>query len=383
MELTDNPRNETAGDLVKLVVAVRDSIDVQLCVLPITVDEAQRTLRDVVFKLANVRPGPRIAAAANDFGTTGLVGAYLTAASKSGSNHLTPQEFFGPYEDNLVSVLAASGIRLLNTDLDKLRVAQDVVDDVLALEEDQKAHRQKGPKPYESNLHDMVLWHYAKSRRPAIVESPADAQVWVCTLDHQLIAFDRRKRQGRRTPPICLTPSSLIQLIQFWAPRSPEMDIALVGSMREPLLFLDFDIGTERATIDILGALSRFENIDDFSTATVMKILSNDALRTKLERSDLDQIQTFELVRDAVAEEAAELERQLESERERAKILDARSARELEEKEALAREFEELSARSDSTMADLQKEVARLATEHQVLFDAKAAEVEVLKRQKD
>ena len=185
-------------------------------------------------------------------------------------------------------MLRSKSVELHNTDLSSFRVAQEVVDDLHDEQERQEWYRPRGAKPYNSNLHDMVLWHFTKSRRRAIVESPLDATAWVVTLDYGLIKFDQRKGQGEPGPPICLHPSSLIQLFQFWVPSSTRLDEALVGSVRQPLLFLTFDYQSEQITARILKQLSRFEGAEDLDTDVATEILTNQALRDRLSHTSGD-----------------------------------------------------------------------------------------------
>ena len=81
---------------------------------------------------------------------------------------------------------------------------------------------------------------------------------------------------------MCLEPSSLIQLFQFWVPSSTQLDEALVGSVRQPLLFLKFDTESEQVTLRILKQLSRFEASKDLDPEVVTEILTNTALRDRL-----------------------------------------------------------------------------------------------------
>jgi hypothetical protein len=312
--LHDNPSNEVARDLVKLVERVESSIKVELYVLPITVDETRRVLRRVMEKLSGVVARTNLAAAAGRLNSTGLAASYLAAAASfQGRGTLTAEAFFGPYEANLVAVLRDHGIELYNTDLDALRLDEHVIDDLHDQDEVQKQYAKRGSKGYDANLHDMVLWHFTDRQRPASSESALEVGNWVCTVDYGLIAFDRSKRKRTHKPPICLSPSSLVQLLQFWAPRSDELDTALVGAIREPLLFLDFDSSTEQATIRILQALSRFDGVGDLSTKTIYNVLTDDALRSRLGRSGSGGGEgDIQLVETAVVSETKKLEQELD-----------------------------------------------------------------------
>lgn len=152
--LHDNPSNEVAGDLVQLIERARSTIKIELFVLPITVEETRRVLREVMVRLNGIVPVRNLAAAARELSSTGLVARYLDAAASQAGGRLTPDDFFGPYESNLVPILRERGVELFNVDLDELRVDQGVIDDLHDQTEVQKRVRKRGPKSYDSNLHD-------------------------------------------------------------------------------------------------------------------------------------------------------------------------------------------------------------------------------------
>lgn len=326
LQLHDNPANEAADDLMDLIDRCRSTLGIELYVLPITIDEARRVIRGVTSRLENLQPTRNMAAAARELTSTGLVAKYLEAASHS-PDRLRPDDYFGPYDSGLPVILEDKGIKLYNDNLDSLRVDQGVIDDIHAMNERQ-ANRLRGQKPYETNLHDAVLWRHCFNRRPASSDSPLDLSYWVCTLDYGLIAFDRSKSRQNHRPPVCLTPSALVQLLQFWAPRSEELDRALVGSVRQPLLFLEFDSASEKTTIEILRSLSRYENIGDLPVKTLYGVISDDALRTRLAITpNLSDEEQAEMVESAIIKEAQTLDQQLG---------EARAARLRAEQEAAA-----------------------------------------------
>lgn len=98
LELHDNPSNEVAADLIELIDRAKSTIKVELFVLPITVDETRRVLRDVMSRLSGITPGRNVAAAARQVNSTGLVARFLQAAAEFSRGVLKPDDFFGPYE---------------------------------------------------------------------------------------------------------------------------------------------------------------------------------------------------------------------------------------------------------------------------------------------
>ena len=307
--LHENPGDDVANELLHLVREVKSRVDLRLYVLPSTVEETRGVLRDNIVRLGDFRGQRSLAEAARRTTSLGLASRYLEAASTA-SHALTAEEFFGPYESDLVTVLRSKGVELYNEDLSHLHVAQEVIDDIHDQTEIQEQYRQRGPKSYETNLHDMVLWHFTRSRRSPVMESPLEATAWIATLDYGLINFDRRKQRGASGPPICLEPSSLIQLFQFWIPSSVKLDEALVGSVRQPLLFLTFDRQSEQVTLRILSQLSRFEGSGDLDADVATEILTNTALRNRLAATESDRSNDQQIVQ----EELVDVVRQLGTE---------------------------------------------------------------------
>ena len=296
MGLHDNPGNDEANKLLQLIERVSSRVTLQMYVLPITIDEARTVLRNVMFQLTGFRGQPNLAEAARRTHSLGLAGRYFEAARLS-TSRLSPEDFFGPYESDLLPILRGKSVELYNVNLDQLRVDEQVIDDIHDQTEFQRIHRPRGEKSYEVNLHDMVLWHFAHRERRSSLTSPLEASIWVVTLDYGFLSFDRYKlNSDRKRPPVCLEPASIIQLFQFWIPSSTELDEALVGSIRQPLLFLDFDIESEQMTLRILDQLSRFDGADDLPPDVAVEILTNQALRDRMSKSKADDGKDQEVV---------------------------------------------------------------------------------------
>ena len=235
---------------------------------------------------------------------------YLSAASISSQN-LTAQEFFGPYESDLLTILRIRGVEWFNQDLAHLHIDQDVIDDMHDQEEVQERVRYRGAKPYEANMHDMVLWHFVALERRSVVESLLEVDAWIVTLDYGFIRFDHDKRGGKNSARVCLEPSTLVQMLQFWIPSAVSLDEALVGSLRQPLLFLPFDMESEQVTVRILNQLSRYENVNDLEVEVVAEILTNQALRNRLIEVKPDGDIDAEVVHEEMAHIVQNLHNQL------------------------------------------------------------------------
>jgi hypothetical protein len=303
LDLHDNPSDGSALSLIALAGQAKRYLDIKFFVLPSTIDEAQHVLADQLRAVERIRTTGAMARAALTQALSGIARRYFSAAAAS--NGLSPVEYFKPYVEDLRTILIDKGIAVLEAHSAIYNQRQDVVDDVL-IEHDWEErnipeHRRKS---YETLLHDVVLWHSVCDRRSSYVDSPFEVEYWAVSIDWRLIGFDRKKRElGVNKLPVVLHPNSLVQLVQFWVPRSAEMDASLIDSLSLPLYFQSFDIEDERATIKVLEAISRYENQADISEATITKILANQALRARLRESTSANDVVFELVRDEILAE--------------------------------------------------------------------------------
>ncbi len=303
LDLHDNPSDGSALSLIALAGQAKRYLDIKFYVLPATIDEAQHVLADQLRAVERIRTTGSMARAALTQALSGIARRYFSAAASS--NGLSPGEYFKPYVEDLRTILIDKGIGVLEAHPAVYNQRQDVVDDVL-VEHEWEGHNipEHRRKSYETLLHDVVLWHAVSDRRSSYVDSPFEVEYWAVSIDWRLIGFDRKKREaGANKLPVVLHPNSLVQLIQFWVPRSTEMDASLIDSLSLPLYFQSFDIEDERATIKVLEAISRYENQGDISEATITKILANQALRARLRESSAANDVVFELVRDEILAE--------------------------------------------------------------------------------
>ena len=367
MGLHDNPGNDEANKLLQLIERVSSRVTLQMYVLPITIDEARTVLRNIMFQLTDFRGQPNLAEAARRTHSLGLAGRYFEAARLS-TSRLSPEDFFGPYESDLLPILRGKSVELYNVNLDQLRVDEQVIDDIHDQTEFQRIHRSRGEKSYEVNLHDMVLWHFAHRERRSSLTSPLEASIWIVTLDFGLLSFDRYKlKSDRKQPPICLEPASIIQLFQFWIPSSTELDEALVGSIRQPLLFLDFDIESEQMTLRILDQLSRFDGADDLPPDVAVEILTNQALRDRMSKAKVDDGKDQEVV----GQQLLAMVKQMRDDRDRAnsaawvheereRSVRAGAAEDLTQERALRSGSEEKASILESRVSELERTNERL-----------------------
>lgn len=301
--LHDNPADDAALSLLELAKSAKTSIDINFFITPSTLEETQRTIHACMESAKRVQVSRALQVAASTAPLPSALRKYFSESAKT-SHVITAEEFFGPYARNLKTVLQAKGIQVDNEiDISKYRTDQRIVDDVLNIYEREQSRKVGRPKTYEAIEHDVILWHVVNDQRPKHTESPFDAEVWIVTVDTRLTAFDRRKTPRHMGVPTALLPSNLAQLIQFWVPRSEQLEATLLDSLKLPLFFREFDREDEQVTMRILGALSRYEDVDDLGVETVRKLLVNEVLRQRIEQqSDATDDDDLGLIRDEVIE---------------------------------------------------------------------------------
>ena len=277
--------NVAASELMQLGHRVSKQVTVQFYALPITVSETKQTMRGISMDLGDVVLSPEVARHQLPDRLSGFLGKFAEAARKSGRS-LRAEDYFGPYLSDLVPILKSTQIELYNRSLDSYGTKQIVIDDIATQGNYEEAHvPQDRRKSYEALRHDMIMWHFVNDMRPVNGESPLGAQYWVATEDQRFIRFDRSKgHESEDGIPLCVHPASLIQLLQFWVPRTPEFEEAVLSGMRA-FVTHDFDPEAERVTIRIMNVLSRFENADDLTSDTATTLMMNQALRQRVSKA--------------------------------------------------------------------------------------------------
>lgn len=279
----DDRVSEAAAEALREVIKNAEGrVQVKLYVTNATLAEAQRNLADQMSRFSALRITPNMAHAALGTHISSVARRFIEECQTAG-RALSAQTYFSPYVEHLVQVLRGKGVEPYNADLGDIAERKEVMDDLASQTEYERRKYAGREKSYNTLKHDVVLWHLAHSSRPSIIESPTDANLWVVTVDHRLLAFDAFKRNGKiGSVPVCVHPLSLIQMLQFWVPRTDAFENAMMDGIRLPVLAADFDQASERLTLKILEHLSRFEDIGDLPTDTVSHILLSDALRQRL-----------------------------------------------------------------------------------------------------
>lgn len=277
--LHNNPENEATNALIELTNRIVNKIQLRYYITELTVNEAKSVLENQKINAKNLRYIPNIYGNIN---INGMLEQYFVTDRK-----ITAREYFDKHLRNLKTYAEEKKIKIYNEkSIWEYSKKQYVIDDLNDELENQK--NKKNKKTYEQLNHDIVLWNFVKDKRDSNVESPIEAKYWIVTNDNKFISFDKRKmKKISSSIPICINPTSLIQLLQFWIPRTEEFEEAMLKSLKLPFLFHEFDSEAERVTIEILNVLSAYEQQEttSLSTDTLKRIVLNETLRKQVSLS--------------------------------------------------------------------------------------------------
>ncbi len=355
LALHENPSNEAAASLMELTGQLKGKVSCKFYVSARTLDETKRVIGAHRDFLQGLHLTPNLAAAALDTGLSGVARKFVEFSSHVGQP-VKADEYFAPYLTDLIATLRAKNIEFFNESMEGYATKQEVVDDILGRWEFEKQRYKDKAKTYEQLEHDVILWHFVGGKRPVRVESPMEAVYWVVTVDYYFLGFDFFKRRNSESyVPICLHPTALIQMLQFWLPRTAQFEEAILGSLRWPFLFQDFDPVAERVTIRILEALSRFENVGELPREVVTNILVSQTLRQKL-AAEGDVKRQIELVKEALVKENENVRSALASSAEEASHLRQEVAQKDQEIAALGRTLNEQNAKIAQAEAELDRQ---------------------------
>ena len=370
-ELHANPSNEAVSLLLKTISRVPKNLNIRMYVLPTTVAEFRRTLVSYENQASSIIASRGVVSAALRVDISGVLQTYFRKVQES-KYELTAKEYFEPYHSNIRALLEQHNVSILHGEDDKYSTDQETIDDItdqLSFYQRRFINEPRRQKSYEQVTHDMVLWHFISDRRPNISDTIFDAE-WVgVTIDFGLMAFDEHKRK-RRGIPCMVHPASLVQALQMMIPTDENLERTIVALMQMPFMFEPFNLEDEKITRHILGTLSHFEGAGNLTSETIIDILGNKALRGKFERSQ-ERKEEVELIRDALIEHTAELERKAAdlARRIETKELELREVREDHEQKRLSEseKMGELHAERSQARAELERANARAAATEQEL----------------
>ena len=315
LDLDDGQFQSVSDLLRRLISNVRSRVRINLYVLPITVQEAKSKLLQEAKALSEIRATSELSNAAVKSGmVSGITGRFFKEAVKT-KYGLNASDYFRPYINNTIQVLKSKGIELLDEKAEDLKTLQEVQDDISRQKAFYKSQKNvSGRWRGKSDAvieHDILLWHFTKSKRPDSYVSPIEANYWLISIDSSLMGFDRFKmRLYQTSPAVCVSPSAFIQMLQLWLPRTPEFERAIISSIR-PLLTQTFESEAEEMTLSILRTVSMFEDVGNLDSEVIVNTLTDESLHERLKtQKEHDDI---ELVRSSLAEQFENQKQKLES----------------------------------------------------------------------
>jgi hypothetical protein len=303
LDLHDNPSNEAAFSLLELLEEIKIRVKVKFYVLPVTILEFQNLISKFKDHLKKLKPTLNQAIAAeNTDEFSGIIKKYFQKCHEK-NTILNIDDYFDPYLDNFTVNIRKKGLEIQQDNMDKYSIDQRVIDDLLdqvdyRYNRNENAGKYQGLSIEEKQLrkqniydkfnHDCQLWHYVKDKRPSYIDSTKDIINWVLTLDFSFLEYDKYKQYKNTNTQIsiCLHPNEFISMLQFWVPRTEKFENAILGNFRLPFLFKEVDGESEKVSIEILRAMSQYEDNDKFSSELVTEILTNKALRQKIKVSN-------------------------------------------------------------------------------------------------
>lgn len=299
LDLHDNPSNDAALSFMELLKEIDKKVKVKFYVLPKTVLEFKNLISKFKDYLKRMRPTlSQAIAAENSDEFSGILKKYFQKCHEK-KTVLDIDDYFDPYIENFTVNIRTKGIDIQQDNMDKYSTDQRVVDDLLEQVDyryerslnagkfknlDESGVELRKRNIYDKFNHDCQIWYYVKDKRPTYIDSVKDINTWILTLDFSFLEFDRFKqlKDNQNIISICLHPNEFISMLQFWVPRSEKLENAILGNFRLPFLFKEIDNESEKVSIEILRAMSQYEDKEKFTTELVTEILTNKALRQKI-----------------------------------------------------------------------------------------------------
>lgn len=324
LSLHYNPANAAAEALVELTKVIGSYVDVGLYVLSRTLEEAKTSLASARDQAPRGRVTRPMAQAAQEVGNiSGLVGRYIELATQGSAG--SPGSYFGDLIDGLEILLEDKGIIILSEGFESIedrRSYKDAVDNWYSFEYDKQNGRGRNQV-----MHDVLCVTYVKDRRQGKVAGFAQSEWWFLTADFGLQSYEK-SITGRKGVPLSINPAEMVQMLRFWVPRSDRLESALVGGIRLPFSFFHGEKNMHKTSLEILDRMSRYSNVESFSTELAERLLTDKVLRANIESArDSSEGNKQDAFESALARDVKALEKQAEDQ----KILTARLERELEE----------------------------------------------------
>ncbi|MDN2488178.1 hypothetical protein MML63_21350 [Kosakonia sacchari] len=294
--LHENPADESATSLLSLADKV-GNFNVRYYILPTTLEEIRKVVSYQLDSLKRHRYSPHLARAAIVSGMRSSIAAKYFAESAKSDNGVSPDAYFLPFTDGLLQNLESKGIKILEWHTIHYPTDERVVHDQLNLWEKEEKKPEQKRKRYEAIEHDLIFWYSILDHRDGRADSALEETYWGVTIDWSMIQFDQAKRRIQSNKlPVVLHPTNLVQLLQFWVPRDETLESGIMEAIKLPLFFGDFDANDERATIDLIQALSTYKNIDSINVDILSSMLGDKALKQKILDADSQNDKIIEII---------------------------------------------------------------------------------------
>lgn len=294
--LHENPADESATSLLSLAEKV-GNVKVRYYILPTTLEEIRKVVSYQLDNLKRHRYSPSLAKAAVQSGMRASIAAKYFAESAKTENGLSPDAYFLPFTDGLLKNLESKGIKILEWPTLQYPTDERVISDQLTLWGREEKKPESKRKRYEAIEHDLIFWFSINDHRDGSADSALEETYWGVTIDWSMIHFDQVKRKRKESKlPVVLHPTNLVQLLQFWVPRDATLESGIMETIKLPLLFGDFDVNDEKATIELIQALSTYKNINDIEVEILSSMLADKALKQKIIDADSQNDKIIEII---------------------------------------------------------------------------------------
>ena len=307
LNLHYNPANAAAQALVELTKVIDSYVDVGLYVSPRTLDEAKSSLTSARDQAPRGRVTRSMAQAAEEVGNiSGLLGRYMQLSTQGSAG--SPSSYFNDLIDGLEIILEEKGVIILPEEIELIeeRISyKDAVDKWFSFQ-----YGKKNGRGRNQIRHDLFCLTYIKDQRKGKNAGFAHAEWWFLTADLGLQSYEK-KVSGRIGVPLSINPAEMVQMLRFWVPRRDRLESALVGGIRLPFSFFQGEKNAQKTSVEILNLMSRYSNVESFSTDLAERLLTDRSLRASLESGragpEDEKLDVFESV---LAEEIEALEKQ-------------------------------------------------------------------------
>jgi len=303
--LHSSPFNEAAQDILQTIERIKDDSNGKLIIDmrcdPSTVDEFRGGLKARAQDLGGRAFDVKTAEVLADNDTIpGLVRSYCRRIVDSGVS-ITMDDFVRPYLESTERLLERRGIQVTEYKLPESGPAYEEIKNdeeewYQIVKENDRFH---GFNPIK---HDVSLWHRTRRLQPdTLVTGQADffaRRAYLLTCDWHMISFDQRKGHQRKTEElVSILPSTFLQALTLFIPRTEDFSSALLQSLRMPI-----GNGDARATEDamrrILRVIASYEQLGEVAVAVLSDRALADAVKNVENPDEIKALVDSALARD-------------------------------------------------------------------------------------